>query len=177
MNTCVKQKKLDEEGGGVSEGSRGLALVTGRVGGWAPVSDVCLVCQALRMLSFMCVCLCLSLCVPFTHTARYWGVKVGTPEGGRHIQTNHWSLWQSQELSVLLMSPSLSVKRGSALCCCSYLVEPVSEPPLVSVLVRFVTVTGSPVCTLPHPSGHRHRGTGTSLQTDRQAHSLRYAEK
>ena len=71
MNTCVKQKKLDEQGGGVSEGSRGLALVIGRAGGWAPVSDVCLVCQALRMLSFMCVCvcLCLSVCVPFTHTA------------------------------------------------------------------------------------------------------------
>lgn len=29
----------------------------------------------------------------------------------------------------------------------------VSEPPLVSVLARFVTVTGSAACTLPHPSG------------------------
>lgn len=47
MNTCVKQKKLDEEGGRVSE-ERGLELVMRRLGwglgggGWAPVSDVCL---------------------------------------------------------------------------------------------------------------------------------------
>lgn len=45
MNSSVKQKKLDMEGGRVSE-ERGLELVVRRLGlglgGWAPVSDVCL---------------------------------------------------------------------------------------------------------------------------------------
>lgn len=41
--------------------------------------------------------------------------------------------------------------------------EPVSEPPLVCASVKFVTVTGSQVCTLPHPSGHRRRQANSRL--------------
>lgn len=116
MNTCVKQKKLDEEGGRVGQWGKGIGVGDGEgelgVERWAPVSDVCLACQAWSLLCMcvrvpVCVCLCIRL--SHSHKAQYWGVKVGTLEGGRHIQTNHWSFWQRQELSVLLMSRSLAL--------------------------------------------------------------------
>lgn len=56
MNTGVKQKELDEEGGRVSK-ERGLGLVMRRLGwgGWAPVSDVCLAYEAVWTVAFMYV--------------------------------------------------------------------------------------------------------------------------
>lgn len=69
MNTCVKQKKLDEEGGRVSE-ERGLELVMRRLGwglGGGMGSSVGCLSGLLGLvdgLFYACVCSSLSLCVP-----------------------------------------------------------------------------------------------------------------
>lgn len=80
MNTCVKQKKLDEEGGRVSE-ERGLELVMRRLG-WGLGGDglqcrmsvwpsrPCgrsLLCMCVLVPVFVCPCIHLS----HSHTARY----------------------------------------------------------------------------------------------------------
>lgn len=114
MNTSVKQKKLDEEGGSMWKGDWGWRW-GGRVGGGVVGSSVrCLSgLPGLYGWSLLCTCVpvpvrvCLCVCLSHSQKAWHSGAKVGALERGRRIQTNHWSFWQSQELSVLLMSRSL----------------------------------------------------------------------
>lgn len=133
-------------------GQRGLGLlVIGRV------SDVCLVRQAPP---WSLACMSLSVWVHVSicpvHTAQCRGLRVGTPEEGSHV---HWSIWQCRELYSVDVPLCLTVSGLAVWCCCVIWCNVYQSLPLVCVLARFVTVTGSTVCTLPRPSGHRHRGT------------------
>lgn len=104
--------------------------------------------------SLLCMCVCPSLSVCVYVSICPIDTKAPLKEGDTFKQAiDLYGNAKSCSVDVLLCVP----ESGCALCCCVSWWSLYQEPPMLSVLGRFVTVTSSPVCTLPHPSGHRER--------------------